>query len=234
MEKKPSHEFRPSDRVTRSVQTYFRFLNGHFESERRTRSYSRHKVGRLLEDYMQEELELPDADSARIQRVIDTSGVLADPSNLKGGELEAEERAYLAPFTLLLPYIESKYVLGEEYSLEEVSLWVKTVAQNCFSGMGMHHGSQECLAGESWTHESPCECDESTICPMKELRQLLTYPATHSETLGLDEMLGGDRWVNLTIEKLEIAHRLGLINHDEYDNFINLYDAKVNGLGSHD
>lgn len=235
MEKKPSHEFRSPDRVTESVQTYYRFLNGHYESERRTRSYSRHTVGRLLEDYMQEELALPDADSARIQRVIDTSGVLADPSSLKGGELEAGERAYLAPFTLLLPYIESKYVLGEEYSLEEVSLWIRAVAQSCFSGMGMQHSSQECLTGESWTHEGAAlECDESTICPMKELRRLLTYPATRPETSELEGVLGGDQWVNLTFEKLEIARRLGLINQDEYDNLLNLYDAKVNGLDSRD
>jgi len=233
MEKKPSPEFPPSDRVTRSVQTYFRFLNGHFESERRTRTYSRHGVGRLLEDYMQAELELTDADAARVQQVIDKSGVLADPSKLKGGELEAEECAYLAPLDLLLPFIESKYVLGEEYSLEEAGLWVKTVVENCFAGVGMH-SIQECLLGESWTHQSTLECEESGVCPMKKLRHLLTYQATRPERSEPDEAIGEERWESLTLEKLGIARRLNFINQDEYDNFHNLYDAKAYDLDSRD
>jgi hypothetical protein len=119
--------------------------------------------------------------------------------------VESMEHFALAPLKWLAPVLERE----PEYSVEEVTEWYEK-AVDIAMALASNHTNEDCL-------DKPRErkCENSVICPRKEVRSLLVSPAQNYDFGGVDYAYDPARYVELVEVKMQLAVEHGLITDDQ-------------------
>lgn len=164
-----------------------------------------------LKSLIRQELQLDDIDANRLTYVLVASDILPNMQHYSDSPNEALEHFALAPLRFLGSYIDTRR------QPDEAKEWYE-VAVNMALNLAAVHSTKRCLSAIELRSGNDA-CEESDLCPFKEVRRLLVQPAI--------DYRFDDAWYALDPARLmtSIQMKLALANKHEL-----ITNAKMNEL----